>query len=130
MSKTLPSAALNATEQIITHVLRTARMSYLESWNMVVQSLQDTPSLVRSGSIQQRNSRPGSIQYVFCLFFTHIRIFVEQIRMMEEIHRTHPIQRFMNLSSSLHEDVARCVQLNLLQNCATFVWNCSCQTIR
>lgn len=51
-------------ESLLTQALRFARMSYLESWNIVVQSLQDGTSVPRPVPSQQRSMLSNPFLYV------------------------------------------------------------------
>lgn len=60
---------MNAAEHVVTHALRTAHTSYLESWNVVVQALVDDQSAARSGpmgkfAVLSDRSKPDAFAYV------------------------------------------------------------------
>lgn len=102
----LPPAAAASIDQLLKQALRSARTSYLESWNNVVNSLvDDGPSLSRAGTIGKlgvlsNNERNRD---------TTARFF-EQISEKERIHRTQPLLRSNRaLLESLRDDVVRYV---------------------
>lgn len=95
-SISLTPGAMTACDQILSRVLRTARMTYLETWNGVVQSLQTDPSLVHTGTARQHTVRTDPIQ-----------VFFEQLQKMEQVHHTHPLGP--GIAVPLRDDVVRIV---------------------
>ena len=95
-SSSLIPGALSACDQVLSRVLRTTRMSYLETWNGVVQSLQTEPSLVHTGTARQHTVRTDPIQ-----------VFFEQLQKMEQLHHKHPL--CPGIAASLRDDVIQIV---------------------
>ncbi|EDP44818.1 hypothetical protein MGL_1300 [Malassezia globosa CBS 7966] len=98
MVPSLGPIIMSMCESLLTQALRFARMSYLESWNIVVQSLQDGTSVPRPVPSQQRSM----LSNPFLKFFEHLD-------MMDKVHRAHPLLHEMDLSKSICEDVTRIV---------------------
>lgn len=100
----LPPAVCSAGEQLLRQVQRTARTSYLESWNSVVNALMD------DGAAPSRTS-PGG---VFGALSGNDRgrdatgRFFEQLGEQERIHRSQPLLRSNPaLTEALRDDVIR-----------------------
>ena len=64
MVPSLGLSIMSMCESQLTQALRFARMSYLESWNIVVQSLQDGTSVPRPVPSQQRSMLSNPFLYV------------------------------------------------------------------
>ena len=64
MVPSLGPIIMSMCESLLTQALRFARMSYLESWNIVVQSLQDGTSVPRPVPSQQRSMLSNPFLYV------------------------------------------------------------------
>ena len=64
MVPSLGPSIMSMCESLLTQALRFARMSYLESWNIVVQSLQDGTSVPRPVPSQQRSMLSNPFLYV------------------------------------------------------------------
>ena len=80
MVPSLGPSIMSMCESLLTQALRFARMSYLESWNIVVQSLQDGTSVPRPVPSQQRSMLSNPFLYVGAAVY--------DVTYLQEIFRT------------------------------------------
>lgn len=106
MQSLLPAAAVSAGDQLLKHAQRSARTTYLESWNSVVNVLtEDASGLTRAGTI----GRLGGLGGADRSRDTTARFF-QQLAEKERIHRAQPLlQNNPALIESLRDDVVRYV---------------------
>ena len=95
-SMSLIPGAMSACDQVLSRGLRTARVSYLETWKGIIQPLQTEPSLVHTSSTRQHTVRTDPIQVFFGL-----------LQKMEQVHHTHPL--VPGITASVRDDVIQIV---------------------
>ena len=119
LASAMQPMAVQLSEQWLAQAVRSARTSYLETWNPVVQSLVDggsTPrpsAMSKLGALGDRTPRVDPLSYV--MYINTCRRFFEHIQNMSQIHREHRVHRDMGLADSLRDDVIRSVHLVLIK---------------
>ncbi|WFD36889.1 exocyst complex component exo70 [Malassezia cuniculi] len=116
-ARAVPPNALPACDQQLAQALRTARTSYLETWQHVVNSLVEEPGLTRSNTISKLSSLGGgggsssssdkSRDPARCVYA--YRNFNDYLAQMQAIHAKHPLRPEGRLNETLRDDVTRLV---------------------
>ncbi|WFD29868.1 exocyst complex component exo70 [Malassezia sp. CBS 17886] len=105
LQPTLDPSTASASERVLSQALRSARTSYLESWNSVVSTLvDDGGNSPHPGRLSAFGHNDGAAAHdPFARFY-------DALQEKERIHRKHPLDRTNPaLSKCIREDVSRLV---------------------